>query len=452
MTAQKPAIGHVLDGKYRIERVLGEGGMGIVYEAVHTKLEQRVAIKLMLPEMQDRPNLLARFEREARAAAKLKSKHVPRVYDVDVTSDGLPFIVMELLTGRDLATLLEQRQLLPAGEAVHYIMQAASALREAHVRGIVHRDLKPANVFLAEEDDGVVVKVLDFGISKELLSGKVGLTSEHAIVGTVFYMSPEQVRAGTIDHRSDIWSLGALLFELLSGRPPFLGSLTRVSADIVSVDPPELRSLRPEVPAGLAAAVHRALQRNPNARFPDMLTLMQALEPFSPSRSLTSYEDRASQRRVSSPSFRGSPKHEEVDPSAATLDHSDNVRSPTFAHPKTADGLATEASRQASPRTRRTATLVAVATATFLLGGGVLLSLRSLLGTPPAISPATSHPSIIAPEAGDMPNAVDAALPPPARSAPVAAPSTPSAPSTTPSTPPTMAPVRRKGDRSRTGP
>ncbi len=272
------------------------------------------------------------------------------------------------------------------------------------------------------------------------------------MIGTVFYMSPEQVRAGAIDNRSDIWSLGALLFELLSGRPPFLGSLTRVSADIVSVDPPALRSLRPEVPAGLAAAVHRALQRDPNARFPDMLALMQALAPFSPSRSLTSYEDRPSQREVSSPSFRGAPKDEEVDPSAATLDHSDNVRSPAFAHPTTSDGLATEASRYAPRGSRRTATLVAAATATFFLVGGVLLSTRPLFGARPAVSSATSQPSIIAPDAGDMAIAVDAAPPSPVQTAPVAAPSATPAPSTAPGARPTRAPVRRKVDRSRPGP
>ena len=256
--------------------------MGAVFEATHVKLGQRVAIKMLLPELLDAPDLVARFEREARAAARLRHRNAARVTDVDQTDAGVPYMVMELLHGHDLESELEARRPLPIGECVHYVMQAASAMSEAHALGTVHRDLKPSNLFLHDEADGSsCLKVLDFGISK-LTTDDVRVTSTQTQMGTPLYMSPEQVRsAKNVDHRTDVWSLGVILYELLAGEPPFMGTAAGVGAAIAADDPRPLRELRPEVPEALAAVVRRAREKDPAKRFQSMQDLASALAPFS---------------------------------------------------------------------------------------------------------------------------------------------------------------------------
>src|SRR5689334_23477229 len=208
--------GAVLSGKYRIERMLGVGGMGVVMAAHHLQLDERVAIKFLLPDGMNNEEAVARFDREARTAAKIKSEHVARVIDVGSLENGSRYIVMEYLEGADLASFLRSRRLLPVEEAVEFVLQACEALAEAHALGIIHRDLKPENLFLVRRADGLVsVKVLDFGISKiTALTGsgrEVGITKTSTIMGSPLYMSPEQMTcAKDVDFRTDIWAMGAI--------------------------------------------------------------------------------------------------------------------------------------------------------------------------------------------------------------------------------------------------
>ncbi len=282
-----PEVGEVIAGKYRLKRLLGEGGMGSVMEAEHLKLRQPIAIKFLNPSMLGVDEIVQRFEREARAAATLRSRHVVRVTDVEVTSDGVPYMVMELLVGGDLESEREKRRHIPFAEAVNYVLQACGALAEAHDAGIIHRDLKPGNLFLAREDhDRVIVKVLDFGISKFLQGEDAKLTSAGAIMGTALYMSPEQIRGDeSIDARSDIWSLGVILFELISGTAPFVGPTTRVAAAIVSEPTPELRAPTP-VPEPLVQAIYRMLEKSPAKRFASIADVAAAIAPFALSGSI----------------------------------------------------------------------------------------------------------------------------------------------------------------------
>ena len=280
-----PSIGQDVGGKYRLERVIGEGGMASVFEAWHQRLGQKVAIKVLAPEFARDRELVERFEREARAVWKLRTPHVARVIDVDATLDGLPYIVMEYLEGRDLEAELAARGTIPAQEAVDYMLQACAAMNEAHAMGIVHRDLKPANLFLANEGNDRIVKVLDFGISK-VVGAATRLTAAGAVMGTVMYMSPEQIRAAAdVDIRADIWSMGVILFELVAGRPPWTGASPQIAAAIVGQDPPDVRTLA-SVPDGVANAIARALSRDRTQRFPGVRELAFALTPYAPPTSI----------------------------------------------------------------------------------------------------------------------------------------------------------------------
>src|SRR6478609_3536801 len=216
------APGTVLAGKYRIQSVLGSGGMGTVVAAHHLQLDEKVAIKVLQPAMLENAEATARFAREARAAVRIKSEYVARVSDVGYLESGAPFMVMEYLEGEDLADMLTRGK-LPAEQAVEFVLQACEALAEAHALGIIHRDIKPANLYCVRRTDGLLaIKLLDFGISRATSSSDLALTSSGVMMGTPHYMAPEQmIAAKNADGRSDIWSLGAVLFELLVGEPPF---------------------------------------------------------------------------------------------------------------------------------------------------------------------------------------------------------------------------------------
>ena len=274
-------VGSVVAGKYRIDRLLGAGGMGVVAEAFHVELNQRVAVKFVTDLGEDS---VARFLREARAAAQIRSEHVVKVTDVG-TADGLPYMVMEYLEGRDLAQLERESQRLAISDVVDYVLQACEAVAEAHAQGMVHRDLKPANLFLTTRSDGSsLVKVLDFGISKvKKADADVGhdITSTQAMLGSPAYMSPEQMKSTkNVDARADIWSLGAVLFELLTGQQPFASdSLPELVAHIMTSEPTQLTTLR-DVPAPLAQAVHRCLRKEPSDRWQNVAELAGALLPF----------------------------------------------------------------------------------------------------------------------------------------------------------------------------
>ncbi|RYZ09801.1 MAG: serine/threonine protein kinase [Myxococcales bacterium] len=276
--------GEVLGGKYRIEARLAEGGMGVVLRATHLDLDCPVAIKVLRPELSSNEDVVARLLAEARIAASLRSKHVNRVLDVGRTAAGVPYLVLEYLEGCDLGGYLERRGALPISEAVDYVLQACEALAEAHAIGIVHRDMKPENLFLAEEaDGGFVLKVLDFGISKPPAGrrGERSLTNPFEVVGSPTYMSPEQVRGGNVDARTDVWALGVVLHELCTSSIFFEEeSLTATFKRVL--DP---QDLPPAIAEGEdAARVHeiiaRCLEREPERRFQDMVELAQALSPL----------------------------------------------------------------------------------------------------------------------------------------------------------------------------
>jgi serine/threonine-protein kinase len=276
-----PKQGDVLDGKYRVDRVLGEGGMGVVYEAFHLRLRQRVAIKVLRPLIVAQPEFAARFEREARAAATLESPNVAKVLDVDTTDAGLAYMVIEYLEGNDLGEELARRGRLPIQEAVAYVMEACVPIAEAHAFGIIHRDLKPSNLFLAKKGSERMLKLLDFGISKVL--AETDAKNTFGTLGTPHYMSPEHVRnASDVDRRSDIWSLGVILYELLTGTEPYAGDPARVIAAIITDPVPPPRTKRDDIPPELEAVIMRALAKDPRDRFPDVRALSVALSPFAP--------------------------------------------------------------------------------------------------------------------------------------------------------------------------
>jgi serine/threonine protein kinase len=278
-------VGQTLAGKYRVEKILGKGGMGLVLGARHIRLDEPVAIKVLRPAMMEVDGMVTRFLREARAASKIKSVHVVRVTDVDTLEDGAPYMVMEYLEGTDLSDLRKQKGSLAIVDAVGYVLEACEAIAEAHSLGIVHRDLKPSNLFLQERRDGrKVVKVLDFGISKLDGPGEQDTTKTGQMMGSPRYMSPEQMLSmRDVDPRSDVWSLGAILYEFLTGRPPFVAETTpRICALVLSSDPVLPSSLRSDLPIELEHAVLRCLEKEPGRRFPNVAAFAEAITPFGP--------------------------------------------------------------------------------------------------------------------------------------------------------------------------
>jgi serine/threonine protein kinase len=273
--------GSILLGKYRVESMLGQGGMGVVLKVTHLHLGEELAIKVLLPEAALNPDVAARFLREAQSAVRLRGEHVARVSDVGVLPEGLPFMVMDYLRGTDLCGELARRTTLPPGEAVDYILQACEALAEAHTHGIVHRDIKPANLFLTTRPDGTpLIKVLDFGISKSSVGATNALTRTEIVMGTPGYMSPEQMKATRdVDARTDIWALGIVLYECLGGRRPFNGDSYAAIVITASMEPPP--PLNARIPRGLQAAVLRCLEKDRRGRFPSVAALAAALAPFA---------------------------------------------------------------------------------------------------------------------------------------------------------------------------
>jgi serine/threonine protein kinase len=277
-------IGQIINGKYRIERQIGRGGMGIVLAATHLQLEHLVAIKVMRRDLVMDDRALDRLLLEARSAARIRSEHVARVLDVGTLDNGSAFIVMEYLDGENLADLLDREGALEVEQATSFLMQCCLALAEVHVAEMVHRDLKPGNLFIARLPDGSpMVKIVDFGISKQIGSAREGAaTTSPQVLGSPFYMSPEQMRADPVDERSDIWGLGAILFEMLTGRPPFIGdTLPEVYSAVLNDPPPNIDSLRAGVPVGLDDVVQRCLEKDPAQRFCDVADLAEALAPYA---------------------------------------------------------------------------------------------------------------------------------------------------------------------------
>ncbi|MGD0529805.1 MAG: serine/threonine-protein kinase [Polyangiaceae bacterium] len=287
--------GDILAGKYRVERILGAGGMGVVVAAHHIQLDERVALKFLLPEALANPEAVGRFVREARAAVKIKGEHVARVSDVGELENGAPYIVMEHLEGMDLSAWLKQRGPLPIELAVDFVLQTCEAIANAHVLGIIHRDLKPANLFCVRRTDGQLsIKVLDFGISKVTVAGAGGheLTRTNALVGSPLYMSPEQMQSSRgVDTRTDIWSLGIVLFELLTDRAPFAAEAVTELAIKIAVDPaPPVRTFRADVPPGLEQVIATCLEKDRARRYPSVGELAVALQGFGSRQAQASVE------------------------------------------------------------------------------------------------------------------------------------------------------------------
>jgi serine/threonine-protein kinase len=404
--------GDILAGKYRIDKILGLGGMGVVVAAHHIQLDDRVAIKFLLPSALANPDAVARFAREARAAVKIRGEHVARVVDVGTLENGSPYMVMEYLEGMDLSGWLEQHGALGIEQAVEFVLQACEALAEAHVLGIVHRDLKPANLFVIRRPDGTSsVKVLDFGISKTTVRGgsKSDMTQTRAVMGSPLYMSPEQMQSSKdVDPRTDIWALGVILYELLTADSPFYAdTMPELVVKILTTPPQPLRNKRPDAPASLEAVILRAVEKDRGRRYQSVGELAIALLDFAPKRS------RASVERIS-----GILKAGGLGQTAFTLPPS----SESFSN-RGGTGVGTAANWGRTSLTQKRATsitIVAAAIGAVVLVGATVAVLRSRQAAPvSADSAASGGPSLPTPMApsAEPPNhdpvapAVDTAKP-----------------------------------------
>jgi serine/threonine-protein kinase len=418
--------GTLLAGKYRVDRVLGQGGMGVVVAATHLYLGQRVALKFLLPQYLDNQTTVERFLREARASAALRGEHVCRVSDVGTLETGSPYIVMELLDGSDLATLLAGHAPLPVELAAHYVLQACIGLAEAHALGIVHRDLKPANLFATRRLDGTpLVKVLDFGIAKAQHGAGFDLTQTATVMGSPGYMSPEQLRSSRVaDARSDIWALGVILYELVSGRPPFVADSITELALRVAMDP--LPPLAVAVSPGFDAVIAQCLEKEPARRFQDVGALARALAPFA------------------------GPAGRALALGAARVLHA--TPSPGASHAVALPGAPTTLSSSAGSAMarRRPVPWIAVASAAVAAIGGIL-AITMWHGGParpaaaPADPPVSAAPVEPAAPGPGAPAAPSAMTPSPAAPASATPTTTPAATASPPGTPPSTADTTAPG-------
>ena len=404
--------GDVFAGKFRIERFIGQGSMAMVVEATHLGLDERVALKFLRRESLAQPDVIARFAREARAAVRIKNDHVARVFDVGVSDDKLPFIVMEFLSGSDLATVLERHTRIETTLAADYIIQACEGIAEAHARGIVHRDVKPENLFLAKGAGAIEqIKVLDFGISKAALgAADLELAAQHTtqIMGSPHYMSPEQLRSTRdVDARADVWSLGVVLYELLAGDTPFVSmDVTSLIAEILRDPHRPLTVLLPDAPPELCAVVDRCLAKDPNARYQSAADLAVALLPFAPKRARSSVE-RAIDIGRSGGGGRPSVDPDSVPPPPMVARASSPARETTIG--------ASIAVAEPPPRRRGVIVPLLVFLVLLAFGAVVFVALRSTSGPPPVLA-GSAAPTLSAlpvttavPTASAVPSAIPAA-------------------------------------------
>lgn len=284
--------GDVLAGKYKVDRIIGAGGMGMVVQATHIALQDRVALKFLLPEFVGNESLCARFLREAQAAVRIKSPHVARVVDVGTLESGAPYMVMEYLEGHDLGNEVERHGPYNVEQCALWMLQACEALAAAHAAGVVHRDIKSANLFVTHGPDGSsIIKVLDFGISKvSNTTGVSSLTRTHTAMGSPMYMSPEQMRsARDVDARADIWSLGVVMFEVLTGKLPFVAeSMPQLVALVLESPAPSIRAERPDLPERMNAIVTKCLQKSLADRYQTIAELAADLAGFAGSQGIES--------------------------------------------------------------------------------------------------------------------------------------------------------------------
>jgi serine/threonine protein kinase len=395
--------GDVLAGKYRVEQVLGVGGMGVVVAAHHLQLDERVALKFLRAEALADAETVARFAREARAAVKIKSEHVARVIDVGNLENGAPYIVMEYLEGGDLSGMLARTGPMPFAEAVDFVLQACEAIAQAHALGIVHRDLKPSNLFCIRRPDGQLsIKVLDFGISKAMAgssssgSGDLGMTRTTSVVGSPIYMSPEQMQSSkNVDARTDLWSLGVVLYELVTAHVPFEGETVTELAIRVATEPaPPPSAFRADLPPALERVILRCLEKSRERRFQNVAELAAALVEFGSRRAAASLE------RIQ-----------------GTLQPG-GVRTQMVSSPLLSPGSSTAAAWQSAATPRRGKTSVVLLVGAAVVGaialGGVLVGTRMTSRAPSSGSggSAVSATSTAAPSSTvEPPAAVSLALP-----------------------------------------
>jgi serine/threonine-protein kinase len=429
-------VGDVIGEKYRIDAVLGAGGMGVVFAARHTTLNGQFALKFLSREGLANSQSIGRFYREAQAAAKLKSEHAVRVFDVGTHANGLPYIVMEYLEGGDLGRLLRNGGQLPITEAVDYIRQTCAAIADAHKAGIIHRDIKPSNLFcVPREDQSLMIKVLDFGISKvtDALPNDEGVTVTGNFIGSPSYMSPEQMKApNRVDARTDIWSLGVVLYECVTGKLPFPASTFPEICLRVAQDPPIApRTYRADLPVRLEAIILRCLEKDREKRFPSAQALSEALEEFGepkPVRASESSEHAASRVKALG-NFTPVPR-------SATRTASFSLTQPSWV--KTASAVV------ARRRPLVLALAAAAVTAIIAVVGGVLWYQNGKLRTEVSAAVGSQVPTA----ASSPAPAASIALPPPtvltAAVEPPAAPSAKANPPASPSMRPAPAPVSKR--------
>ncbi len=396
-----PREGDIIAGKYRIERVLGAGGMGIVVAAQHVRLDEKVALKFLLPNALMNSEVIGRFEREARAASKIKNEHVARVSDVGTLDNGSPYMVMEYLQGGDLSGWLAERGPLAPELAVDFVLQACEAVGEAHSLGIVHRDLKPANLFCIQRTDGqLFIKVLDFGISKLTTPGTDShMTRTTAFLGSPLYMSPEQMQTSKgVDARTDIWSLGVILFELITGKAPFDAESVTELAIKIAVEPPTmLRTLMPQAPPGLEAVLARCLEKDRARRFQSVGEMALALQPFAPPHARLSVERIVGTERRAGMTSTGGPPQTVVPGGVQPVPAQTHAPATAASWGQTGDTAPARGSGAGLA-----VALGVVTLALLLVGGGLFYRARmapsgTAVGTATSTAPSSAPPPIAAP-------------------------------------------------------
>jgi serine/threonine protein kinase len=394
--------GDVIAGKYRVECVLGEGGMGVVLGARNIKLDEPVAIKVLKPDAASDGDAVARFFREARAAVRMKGVHVAKVLDVGTLDDGTPYMLMERLEGADLSAVIERGVRVPIETAVDYVLQTCEALAEAHALGIVHRDIKPSNLFLTTGVDGSpCIKVLDFGISKatsaiDATRPDFGLTQTQTVMGSPQYMAPEQMRSSRrVDGRTDIWALGTIMHELLTGSPPFEAtSMPELFAMILQDPAPRLRDRRPEVPPALDDIVLRCLEKSPEGRPATVLDLARLLAPFASSLSAGAAERVArvakniaiSSERSIAAVARARETPPSIDAPRTLISAGVAPSAPELSHAHTMPVAGPAVTEAAPPRSRAPLVTAVAVAATLLIGGATAAAVLLTRGHRPYVA------------------------------------------------------------------